>query len=104
MTILSESTKNGIVTLLVFIAIIGVCLAVIGAICDSNFLAVVGSVLFVIFGIYAAIQRSDLRTEYKVLINDTYTVNELYESYEIVGREGEMYILRAKEDKEDGDM
>lgn len=107
MTILSESTNlHGILIILTGFAIMGVILALTGAIFDSNFAAVIGCIVFVVFGIWSALysrDHSQTETEYKALIDDSYTVKELYESYEIVGREGEMYILKAKERDEDED-
>lgn len=38
------------------------------------------------------------RNQYKVLIDDSVSFNEIAEKYEIVGQDGEVYILNEKED------
>jgi len=104
MTILSESTRNlsGIVVLLICFSVGSLFMSIAGMFLDYQLLSVMGTTLFVILAVYAAIYyRENPQTEYKALIDDTYTVKELYESYEIVGREGEMYILKAKGDKDE---
>jgi len=106
MTILSESTRDlsGIVVLLICFSVGFLIMAIAGVMLDSQSLATMGAILYIILGISAVIcSRQNPQIEYKALIDDTYTVRELYESYEIVGREGEMYILKAKERDEDED-
>lgn len=103
MTILSESTQISFIVPIAIIGIIALALSFLlfWASSDANEYCFVLGILMLFIGIVFIFVSYNPYTKYRALIDDKYTVKELYESYEIVGREGEMYILRAKESDED---
>ncbi len=104
MTILSESTRDlsGIVVLLICFSVGFLIMSIAGMILDSQSLATMGAMLFVILGISAAIfVKHNNQMEYKVVLDDTYPAKELLKSYEVIEQDGEIYILKAKETDED---
>jgi len=104
MTILSETVLDySFLLLLGFIPLaIGIILICVGAKEQILGIGIVGLVL-ASMGIVMICGSSagSRETQYKVLLNDTYPAKELLQSYEVVGQDGEIYILKAKESGED---
>ena len=106
MTILSESTRDlsGIVVLLICFSVGFLIMAIAGVMLDSQSLATMGAILYIILGISAVIcSRQNPQMEYKVVLDDTYPAKELLKSYDVVEQDGEIYILKAKESDSDDD-
>lgn len=68
--------------------------------------ACVFCMLAIVFGIgliASGLANRDAPTEYKVILTDDYSAKELLSKYEVMDIDGEIYILRDREEKEDGD-
>ena len=46
-------------------------------------------------------KATEYETQYKVTIDDSVSVNEFNEKYEIIGQEGKIYTVRERENKND---
>lgn len=105
MTILSESTQTNFVIPILVIGIIMLVFSVLVTWADfeENKESPCGILLFAL-GTLVIILSYRPYTKCRAIIDDKYPAKELYESYDIIGKEGEMYVLKAKESDEDGDV
>ena len=79
---------------------------IICGICDTDWMHIVFCGMFLIslllFAIFSKIEREELtiptgKYEYQVTIDDSVSMNEFYEKYEIVEVNGKIYAIREKE-------
>ena len=86
------------------VALIGVLLAgviciSIGILCEWNWLDIIGVIWIIVFFIMTWVGPAEVPTgryKYEVLIDETVSVTELYEKYEIVGQDGKIWIIEDK--------
>lgn len=108
MTILSESSVNCSVSTLV-VGIVATIVAFVILYHEINFgVDNFGSVFKVIMGttilgcgmgsIICAC--NDRYTEYKVVLNDTYPAKEFLSKYELIDIDGEIYVVKEKEEEQ----
>ena len=74
---------------------------IVGNTIDKLFvLAWIFCLVFIVSTVVAVIYTPNYtrRNQYKVLIDDSVSFNEIAEKYEIVGQDGDVYILNEKED------
>ena len=74
----------------------------IGIIAVTMFLSIIPGVLM--GGLFAdgiLPKATEYETQYKVTIDDSVSVNEFNEKYEIIDQEGKIYIVRERENKND---
>lgn len=74
----------------------------IGIIAVTMFLSIMLGVLM--GGLFAdgiLPKATEYETQYKVTIDDSVSVNEFNEKYEIIDQEGKIYIVRERENKND---
>ena len=57
--------------------------------------------IFILIIISDEIQEPTGRYKYEVIIDDTVSITELYEKYEVVEQRGEIWVLKDKEDVEE---
>lgn len=57
--------------------------------------------IFILIIISDEIQKPTGRYQYEVIIDDTVSVTELYEKYEVVEQRGEIWVLKDKEVNEE---
>lgn len=100
MTILQTTTMSAPVPLLMFAALICfiVTFAITVAYIDFDvagwIATIVGSLGLILLVLSLVITKET--TRYQVLLDDTYSVSELYENYEIVEQEGITYWIEEK--------
>ena len=101
-TVLSKTeikapTLTGIVIAIAIwiVLIIAVCFMTDGDTANAQ-LATAGITVFSIL-VAVALSKSTGEYEYKVTIDNTVSMIEFYEKYEIVGQEGKIYTIRFKE-------
>lgn len=71
----------------------------IGVTCDWDWLGIIGSISTIAFIILIFVDPPGVPTgryKYEVLIDETVSVTELYEKYEIVGQDGKIWIIEDK--------
>ena len=102
MTILSETTKYTLTTTGGIVLLLGVVLcavfAAIGARYDNLSLTIVGVVILLAAG-FSTIYFKVSYQEIKAIISDDYPATELYDKYDVVKRDGEIWILDERIEK-----
>ena len=100
MTILSETTKYTLTsiggTVFIFGMILCMTFVTIGLRDDSMCLGIIGAVIGLAAVISVAIYFKEPYQEIKAIISDDYPATELYDKYNVVKRDGEIWILNER--------
>lgn len=65
----------------------------------AGWIAIISFIVGLILGVLA-LDVTGEKTRYQVLLDDTYSVSELYENYEIVEQEGITYWIEEKDNED----
>lgn len=104
MTILQTTTMFPPAPLLMLAALICLIVAFVIRVSDTNsnvagWIAIISFLVGLILGVLSFVMAKET-TRYQVLLDDTYPVSELYESYEIVEQEGITYWIEEKDNED----
>lgn len=104
MTILQTTTVVTPIPLLVLGTLICFIVAFVIRVSDTNsnvagWIAIISFLVGLILGVLSFVMAKET-TRYQVLLDDTYPVSELYESYEIVEQEGITYWIEEKDNED----
>lgn len=104
MTILQTTTMFAPVPLLMLPALICFIVALAITVSDTDsdvagWIAIISFLVGFILGVLSFVMAKET-TRYQVLLDDTYPVSELYESYEIVEQEGITYWIEEKDNED----
>ena len=108
MRILSEtaitSTENELVgvILLILLAIVGIYI-IIEYYELKEFIALAFIIIVIVLALIASFFFQKPIKEYKVIFDEDYPTINVLDKYEVVGRDGEIYILRDKEPRKEGE-
>lgn len=104
MTILQTTTVmipiSGLVLATLICFIVAFVIAISGTDSDvAGWIVIISLIVGLICGILAFVITGE-KTRYQVLLDDTYSVSELYENYEIVEQEGITYWIEEKDNED----
>lgn len=100
-----EVLPTWVIIVIIAIIVIPAMAMLIGAIVRSDLLFTIGSISFILGLCVALVMGTKIRQttneieyiEHEVLVDDSVSLTELNEKYEIVSQKGKIYIIREKE-------
>lgn len=106
-TVLSQSqlTDPNITVFVIVFMIVTVLSIILGLICNNLSVALIVIIIGTILSAYVSSTYGEPngKYKYKVLIDDSVSVNQLLEKYEIVTHEGSVYTITDKERENEND-